>query len=284
MQKMMNSDINGIQYQQGDRYENELELKAFIKERDGYKCQNPNCKNHDKTQVLHVHHIIQRKDGGSNSPKNLITLCSKCHTPENHANGSLSKLKPKPINLANATKMNIIAPFLIKKLKEKYPDKIINITYGFNTSFKRKQEGIEKSHSNDAFIIASGTNKITRCEKEYKIKFVRRNNRILSKFYDAKFIDTRTGEKTSASLLNNGRTCRNKNKNGEILRIYRGKKISKGRVSIRRNRYKFQPNDLISFENKLYKVVGCNNKGKSIVLKNCDKFPSTKKNKNYKIW
>ena len=29
---------------------------------------------------LHVHHIIQLQNFGTNDPSNLITLCEKCHT------------------------------------------------------------------------------------------------------------------------------------------------------------------------------------------------------------
>jgi len=49
-------------------------LKHAIKDRDGWQCYIC-CKETD----LHVHHIIPRKNGGSNTPENLVTLCSGCH-------------------------------------------------------------------------------------------------------------------------------------------------------------------------------------------------------------
>ncbi|MEI3336354.1 MAG: HNH endonuclease [Clostridium sp.] len=56
--------------------------------RYNHKCQNPNCKNKDKKdQILKIHHIKYRSEGGSDRPENLITLCSKCHTPANHKKG-----------------------------------------------------------------------------------------------------------------------------------------------------------------------------------------------------
>ena len=60
-------------------------------------------------------------------------------------------------------------------------------TYGYRTKSKRIEEGIEKSHANDAFIIAGGNRNIERCF-QYFVKQVRRNNRSLRKFYDAKYI------------------------------------------------------------------------------------------------
>src|SRR5699024_6218087 len=93
-----------------------------------------------------------------------------------------------------------------------------NHTYGFETKSKRIDLKLEKSHSNDAFCIAGGSTQ-TRVET-FSIEQIRRNNRSLEKFYDAKFIDSRTGKKVSASELSCGRTARNKNLNGENLKIY----------------------------------------------------------------
>jgi len=71
------------------------------------------------------------------------------------------------------------------------------------------------------------------------VQQVRRNNRSLQKFYDAKYIDLRTGEKVNGQELNCGWRTRNKNLNTENLRKYHGKKISPGRVSIRKRRYPY---------------------------------------------
>lgn len=49
------------------------ERKAIYR-RDGYRCAL--C---DSARYLQIHHCIQRGEGGTNSPHNLITLCSDCH-------------------------------------------------------------------------------------------------------------------------------------------------------------------------------------------------------------
>jgi hypothetical protein len=49
------------------------------------------------------------------------------------------------------------------------------ITYGYKTYIKRNELNLEKSHSNDAFVIAGGTNQ-TRSIK-YTIEQKRKNNR-----------------------------------------------------------------------------------------------------------
>jgi len=60
--------------------------------------------------------------------------------------------------------------------------KLVNIlgcdyTYGYITKHDRIKLGLEKSHSNDAFVIAGGNGQIRSIE--YKINQIRRNNRCL---------------------------------------------------------------------------------------------------------
>ena len=51
------------------------EYKEFIKERDGYKCLNPECLKKDT--LLSVHHIDYNKKNCK--PENLITVCRSCN-------------------------------------------------------------------------------------------------------------------------------------------------------------------------------------------------------------
>ena len=98
------------------------------------------------------------------------------------------------------------------------------------------------------------------------IQKIRRNNRILEKFYDAWYIDTRDGKKHKGSELFSGRTCRNKNLNGENLHQYRGKKVSKGKRTIRRKHYPIRPKDRVRYKGKTYFTSGCQSYGTRIVI------------------
>lgn len=49
-------------------------VRREVYQRDGYVCAL--CGNHGPLQI---HHVIRRGQGGSDSPRNLITLCDKCH-------------------------------------------------------------------------------------------------------------------------------------------------------------------------------------------------------------
>lgn len=270
IQKIKNPDIEGKMYQQGEQ-SGFWNLREYILHRDRHTCQNPNCKNRGKGQILNVHHIVFRSEGGTDTPSNLITLCNRCHTPANHKKGNLLHnwmLEGKKVRgYSAATFMSIVRWRLVEYLKSLQIK--TRFTYGYITKSHRISLGIEKTHCNDAFCIARGTSQI-RCE-EYEIQQVRRNNRSLEKFYDAKYIDIRSGETTSGGELSCGRTTRNKNLNTENLKIFRERKVSKGRRAIRKSRYFYQPNDLVKYENKIFTVKGTQNKGTRVVLKENNK-------------
>ena len=162
----------------------------------------------------------------------------------------------------------------------------IETTYGSMTKLKRKELKVEKSHVNDAYVMGEFHPK-HRCKtKRYQKK--RRNNRILSKFYDAKYIDSRDNSIKTGKELSSGRTNRNHKRDSENLHKYRKQKVTKGKTTIRKNHYSFQPKDIVLYDGKKYKVNGTNNKGKSVQLyieetATIEDITLSKKNKKPKI-
>lgn len=71
--------------------------------------------------------------------------------------------------------MNTVHWKLVNKLRESGGS--VTHTYGYITKSRRIELGLAKSHSNDAFIIASGTTQ-ERCES-FTVTQTRRNNRSL---------------------------------------------------------------------------------------------------------
>jgi hypothetical protein len=282
IQKMKDDGISGIEYQQGNMM-GFWNTREYVLHRDNHKCQNPNCNNKNKEQILEIHHIKFKSHGGGNSPSNLITLCSECHTIPNHKQGKFlykwCTQGKKVRGFKDATFMNMIRWSLISQLKENYNN--VYSTYGYITKNHRITHDIEKTHYNDAFAIAKGVKQLR--SEIFNIKQVRRNNRSLEMFYDAKYIDIRTKEKVSGGSLNNGRRTRNKNLNTENLHQYRGEKISKGQRRIRKQRYFYQPSDLIKYEGKIYSVRGTQNGGKYIRLNEIKKVPRIDLVKPYKF-
>lgn len=128
----------GIQY----GYEN---LKAAVRARDGYKCCKCGCGGN-----LEVHHIWFRSEGGPDIAENLVTVCHDCHAKIHSGEIPNFKFKRKDLsNLKYATQMNIIRSQLLKR----YPEAIE--TFGYVTSANMNEFNIEKTHANDAAVIAT---------------------------------------------------------------------------------------------------------------------------------
>ncbi len=77
----------------------------------------------------------------------------------------------------------------------------------------------------------------------------------------------RLDTKISGSILFSGRRTRNKNLFGENLRVYRGQKVSKGQRRSKKYRYRYQPQDYVEFEGKVFEVVRMQNLGKGVKFK-----------------
>ena len=182
----------GSDYQHGERY-GIATLREAVFFRDGYKCQC--CEKSVKDgAILHVHHIKYRSQGGTNRMSNLITVCDKCHTPKNHKpGGKLWNWKPKLAEFKGASYMTSIRWTLYNEVTALLPNSSVHITYGAKTKESRRKLDIKKSHVNDAYVMGLFCPKHRTKPVYFKKK--RRNNRVLEKFYDAKYIDSRDGKK-----------------------------------------------------------------------------------------
>ena len=261
----------GKDYQRGPRY-NIATLREAVFDRDRHKCRI--CgKGVGDGVILRVHHALFWEGRHGNQLDELITCCSNCHTSANHKKGGkLYGYMPQPMkSYAGAATMNQMRQRILNRAKAIAPNVFVCSTYGANTKAARTFLGLEKSHVNDAYSMGSFHPKK---RADFRIiQKVRRNNRILEKFYDAKYIDSRDGKKRSGSELYSGRTCRNKNLNVENLRVYRQRKVSKGRRAIRKRRYPIQPNDRVMFNGKVYTVKGCQHYGEYVVLEKGKSVP-----------
>ena len=263
-QKLVNPNIKPWQYSQGKMHGFKT-VKDYLLARDNYR-DALDGKQYPASQ-LRVHHLVQRKDGGSNQPDNLILLSDVHHNQANHVNGTLAKLRnnrQKMIDYRGAYFMSILAV----RLSDYFDN--YQTTQGYITANLRHLYQIEKSHRNDAFVIAGGTDQDTRTNNIYLRTKVFNNNRVLQKFYDAKYIDRRDGKKKSGKELSSGRTRRSKEIPYDNQRIFRQKKVTKGRVSIRRNHYQIRPHDILlnTKTNRIEIAKSVMNRGKTVLLQN----------------
>lgn len=172
VQKIINPDIQGVDYQQGQTY-GYHDVRYFVFARDNYTCQV--CKK--RNQILNTHHIVYRSHGGTDRADNLITVCTDCHTHKNHQKGNVlwkwmigGKKLP---TFKEGTFMNILR----RRVFTHYPD--ARFTYGSITTPNRKALGLDKTHFNDA-IATTGISLIKQnCESVFKIKQFRKKKRSL---------------------------------------------------------------------------------------------------------
>jgi hypothetical protein len=208
MQKINNPNISGVQYQQGSLYEYN-NVKLYLMAREHGKCQI--CgKESTKGNPFRIHHVTLRSNGGTDKADNLALLHEKCHIKFHK---DMTKKKPK-IKLnknkqyKSETCMNIIRKFILEQVKTKYN---VEETFGYITKMNRINLNLDKTHINDAFVIAGGTNQ-ERCMEDY-YKQKRHNNR-----------------------------CLQTNRKGF-------------KPSIRKQRYKWQPHDIVIIDDVKYKVI-----------------------------
>lgn len=171
--KMINPEMNGVDYQHGQTY-GFFNERYFVFARDNYTCQ---CCGKSKGKTLQTHHIIYRSNGGTNRVDNLITVCTDCHTSENHKKGGVLYKWQEQHKKVKQYKEPPFMNTLRKRIFAKYPNAII--TYGSETTPKRKEMGLCKTHYNDAIVI-SGICKIKKNNKEWLlIKQFRKKKRSL---------------------------------------------------------------------------------------------------------
>jgi 5-methylcytosine-specific restriction endonuclease McrA len=167
-QKMQTPEIRGIEYQQGELQG--YEVREYLLDKWGRTCAY--C---GRTNVpLEVEHIIPRSRGGTDRVSNLTLACRDCNlkkgdkTAEEFGYPQLQTQAKK--SLKATAGINTIRWKIVETLDAEH-------TYGYVTKYNRKKLGLEKSHINDAFVIAGGTTQ-ERC-RPYTVIHVRRRNRSL---------------------------------------------------------------------------------------------------------
>ena len=250
----------GTGYQKGPRYRlNTLRDAVFF--RDGHKCRL--CGRADRP--LCVHHLGYWKGDHTDRMSGLVALCTGCHTPANHKKGGpLYGWEPEVRPMRGTAFMNSVRWQLARELKER-TGLPVHTTYGSATKTARQALCIEKTHANDAFVMGDLHPRHRSKEKVFKKR--RCNNRVLEKFYDARYSDVRDGKVKSGQELSCGRTCRSESRYSDRdQRIFRGHKVRKGRRQIRRQRYSIQPGTVLMYKGRKVTAKGVHCGGARVML------------------
>jgi len=133
----------GVEFQQGE-YEGR-NFRAKVLWKDKYTCQHCGGK-----EELIAHHIKERIKGGTNTPKNGITLCSTCHDSLHAGEWTLKK---QPSDFKYPMRFMQGKRYIYTLLEEE--GFVVSSCLGWMTSEWRKNCSLEKSHSNDAIAMVT---------------------------------------------------------------------------------------------------------------------------------
>jgi len=155
MQKMVNPEISGVEYQQGELAG--YEVREYLLEKWGRKCAYCGVEN----VPLQIEHIRPKSKGGSNRVSNLTLACQKCN----------QKKGGKPVEEFLKKKPDVLKRVLAKtkaplrdaaavnatrwELHERLNETGLPVTVGSGalTKFNRKQLGWGKAHWLDAAAV-----------------------------------------------------------------------------------------------------------------------------------
>lgn len=169
MQKMVNGDISGVEYQQGTLFG--FEVKEYLLAKHNHTCAY--CDGVSGDNRLEVEHVHPRSKGGSNSVKNLVIACRSCNEAKSNqllpdwekglgkskldkarAVGIKKVLKGKWVGLKDAAAVNATRNALLSQILFFAKDeKSVYTGTGAMTKFNRKQQGMPKHHALDAVCV-----------------------------------------------------------------------------------------------------------------------------------
>lgn len=167
-QRMTNPGIEGAEYQRGPR-KGFSDARAYVLERDSHACVL--CG--DAGARKEIHHIVWRFRGGSDRPRNLVTLCEDCHARVTRGEAELAAVARA---YRWAARVNVMRTHW-------YGREGIAFVTGHHTKQSREALTLPKTHANDALAVvhaAFGVEVQTRSlPRVLRGRYVRSKNRSL---------------------------------------------------------------------------------------------------------
>ncbi len=172
MQKMMNPEIAGVEYQRGELAG--YELREYVLEKWGRQCGY--CGKKDRP--LELDHIEPKSKGGSNRASNFLPACRACNQRKgNRPVEAFLKRKPELLDqiqakrqqpLAAAAAVNATRQALFFALGAL--GLALRTGTGGQTKFNRRRLNIEKSHWADAACVGEVETLVLKTERALRIK------------------------------------------------------------------------------------------------------------------
>lgn len=161
-QAMVNSEISGVEYQQGELAG--YEVREYLLEKWGRTCAY--CGKKDVP--LQVEHIVPRAKGGSNRVSNLTLACQPCNQKKgaqpieeflSHDPALLKRIKSQAkAPLKDAAAVNASRWALANRFKRRWA---VNCGTGGRTKFNRTRQNYAKDHWIDAACVGESGERIS---------------------------------------------------------------------------------------------------------------------------
>lgn len=160
LQKMMNPDVSGVEYQWGTL--NGYEIREYLTVKWSNSCAYCGAKG----GKLEVEHIVPRSKGGSNRPSNLSLACHDCN--QKKGNSSLEEFLTDKKRLEKV-RAQLRAPLkdaaAVNSSRNKIVEQLSNILpletgTGGQTKFNRTNQKYEKAHWIDAACVGGSGEKV----------------------------------------------------------------------------------------------------------------------------
>ena len=152
----------GKDFQNGPMKGFQTQLEA-IQERQGGRCLL--C---GKT-IENVHHLTPKSVGGSERLKNKSGICEECHDnlhKDTEARKGFDKEHPgEKKQFAGTSIWNQVFPFYLDAMIQRYGEKNVFLTNGWDTRDTRDVWHLEKDHDIDAYVIACSPLQKKRAQK-----------------------------------------------------------------------------------------------------------------------
>ncbi|MGD1705110.1 RNA-guided endonuclease IscB [Dapis sp. BLCC M229] len=158
-QKMVNPEINGIEYQKGELFA--YEVREYLLEKFNRTCVYCNT----KEGFFNLDHFYPKSKGGSDRVSNLVLSCVECNQKKDNQLPA-DFLSDRPLLLAiieKQRKQPLVDAAAVNatrwKLKEVLENTGLSVELGSGglTKFNRRRLGISKSHWTDAACVGSST-------------------------------------------------------------------------------------------------------------------------------
>lgn len=229
MQKLENSDIQGVDYQRGRMY-GYADKKAYLFEREQGCCIY--CSIHASKAKMEIDHVVPKSKGGTDSLNNLVLSCNACNQAkgnqdvQTYLKGKPSVLKRVKAHLGqdykDAAHTNSIRLFVLNKLRA-MADAIgatLKVGFGSTTKENRLSLGLPKDHWIDAAVCTKDGDavKVEPSLKPLIIKAVGRGSRQFCRMdrygfprtapkpRSKNFFGFKTGDMVKVSIPDNAKT------------------------------------------------------------------------------